>query len=737
MARKKSQEITRRVLSAARQSEAPSLAVQADQSAGNGYSALGAAAADTLSRLGNVANAAVTNRLRKQVDADEAKGARDRTTESLNGTPAQTADALVAQSAPYRRGYFLTEGVNRIQQAKLELTREVAKLRPGEDINPLVQQRMAQLLEAPEFQDPAVLKQLTPALQQMQLGIAEVRQKTELAEIFDSQTENLRELARAGIQDGSLGTPEGIARFRAALDTEPFAFLDKDDADDILASAYADLVETGAVDPETAKASLQRKLPGDTVSLWDRNDKNGQPWNAKFDTALRAGASIRAKAIEEQQANQQAGIEPQLQERAGNGRLSTPEIYTWADKIGLDGKDKLTFVRHWIDRNQAGQRRLESEAKAAARHKEVIQAINAGNALSLTDSELSKSAKAEWAQAVQAGDRAKQSAVIAKYTRAGVVIPQLKDLLSRTTERNLTSNYALYEALSKIDRVAADRYLSEDNATLFAQHHDNLTLFGMTPQESLQALPTGATKGRREDVAAEIGRASTRYFKDNTEMVDGSPRPPWFNQRVQQTATQLALANPNASPEVNLQVAERRLMGGLLKVNGRWVARGGARPEAVPGIEAFTKRAGTDLVKAKVIDESLEDQLYAAPHPADPNLFVVMLPNGYPAYNPKTGRPVAFDALQVGQGYAQYTRDRTEAEVRFESNRRKTTTDVFGIDATQAAKRRTAKGTDPATWGKAKPAPAVDFTPEPDNDSGFQFPDFIDYLHSQKRPTGP
>ncbi|QWF18696.1 hypothetical protein [Lysobacter capsici] len=721
MARFKKQEITRRTVTAQRNSDAPNLRVQADLDSSRGYSAMGSVASDVFGRLGAAASRLQTDRAVRKDAEDQTQGQTDRTVESLSGTAAQPAETLADKTAGYRRGYYLTEAANRIHTTKLELAKATAGLRPGEDIAPIMQERMAEMLKSPEFQDAAILKEMQPAIQKMQEGVVEFRQKTELAEIFDSQAENLRQIARDGVQDGSLLTAEGVNNFRAALNTEAFAYLDDDDADDILSGAYIDLIETGQIDPENAKAALQKPIGSAKAALWDRAG-----WGEKFETAVSAGSTVRARKFEEAQAEMLSGMEFQLQGRASKGQLAIGDINALADKVGMHGKDRLSFVRRWIDQNDAGLKHMQSEANRAKEHKQVIAAINAGNALSLTDSQLNKSAEKEWAAAVTGGDRKVQQAVIERYTRAGIVIPQLKDMLGRTTSRNLTANYNLYAELVKIDPIAADRYLSESNATLFAQHHDNVSKFGMTPEESIQALPTGATKGRRVDVAREIGQATTQFYKDRPTLPNGSERTREVKAQIEQRAIRLALANPNASPEDNLAVAERRVLGDLIEVNGRMVPRGGARPSAQPGIDAFVREGADDLAKTGVISQELKAGVYAAPLPDQPNRFALMLPSGYPVAHPKTGRPITFDPLEVAQARAEYDSERKEAEVR------------------ASAKFKQQVGAERAgltPWYDGKRGPSLMTTDEieafnnrskPITEDGKEFPSFMNFLQEHR-----
>lgn len=725
--RVRSHDILRRMTIASRTSEQPSLQVHASLDAARGHSAIGQAARSVFARLGEVANRASTDRAIRKDEADTVQGAQDRTAESLAGTPAQPQASLAEQSDGYRRGYFLTEATNKLFAAKAQIAREVAKLEPGKNVAPVVQERFAALLQDSAFQDPQIMRRLQPQIAQAQQEIATERQKAELAEIFERQSENLTEMVRNSIKAGGLRTPEQIASFRAAIDTEEFAYISKDEADDIIAAGYANLFETGEVDPETATAFLQTKHPGDDVPLWDRKG-----WGERFETAISAGATVRRKAFEEQQANVLSGMEYQLQAKAERGALSIGEIDGIANRAGLSGGDRLAFTRRWIDQNQAGLRHMETEARRAREHKETIKALTAGNALSLTDSQLTKSAEHEWAAAVASGDQATKASVILRYTRAGIVIPQLKDMLGRTTERNLTANYALYSELAKIDRIAAERYLSVENATLFAQHHDNLTLYGMTPQESIQALPTGATKGRRQDIALDVSKALGSYLKDNPDMPDGSPRPRQMQFLIQQEAIRLGMANPNATVADNLKVAERRALASLIQVNGRWVPRGGARIGTERGIEAITQSTAKQLVNSGVLAPEVAAGVYAAPLPQDPNRFVVLLPNGFPAVHTegeKAGKALVFDPLKVAHLHHSFETEGAEARVR----------------AAQRVNQHLRSTPLPVAWGTADTPGALEQVAEeqaavyrehgtPRTDDGQEFPtDFLQWVQGFKQ----
>ena len=100
----KNQEITRRTATAQRTSEAPNLRVQADLDSSRGHSAIGSAASDVFNRLGQVASRINADRTTTRFNDDQAKGAKDRSVESLAGAPSAAPESLAGRTGGYRRG---------------------------------------------------------------------------------------------------------------------------------------------------------------------------------------------------------------------------------------------------------------------------------------------------------------------------------------------------------------------------------------------------------------------------------------------------------------------------------------------------------------------------------------------------------------------------------------------------------------------------------------------------------
>jgi len=573
------------------------------------------------------------------------------------------------------------------------------------------------------------MAQLQPKIAAMRARVLDVRQKSETAELLERQSENVNTMLRSAALDGSLLAPGGLERAAKALDTEEFAFVTRDEFYDSAAAQIADVLASGEGNVGKLTEFLQNTKDEAGVPLWDRKTPSGGNWSDSFAQAARSGQAVQAKALAEKQANVQADYEAQWQTSANMGRLSDASIYGNADKLGLDGQPRLTFIRHWIDQNQAGIRRLEAEAKAAARHKETIQVLTAGQGLTLETSQLTKAFSKEWTDAVKAGDKRAMGTALNRATAAGIVLPAVKDLIGRTTANNLTQNYATYKAIQDIDPIVASRYVSDDNAVLLEEYNQNRTTFGMSSQEALQAVTRPEQKAVRAEVSTRVGKAATDYFKQNETMPDGSPMPPWMRDRVQAEATRLSMRNPMAPPDVAVSVAFKRVQGDMANVNGRWVPRGGMRTGAEAGVTQFVQRAAKDAVKYGVITEDEQSGVFAMPAPEDPNVYLLMRPDGLPVYSKGANpRPVLFDPNLTAAAVQQWQRDEAEKSARWDQEHKPGVT-FAGIDVAQAAAIRTAKG-DP---NRAPSVTALGGKPEP---AGPQKPaptDLLDYLSTFKR----
>ncbi len=696
MARIRNAHVIERMQVASRAS--PPVAVERNVLTGLSDAKRGVSAAthDVISRLGQAVQGVTQDRLATRFQRDKQTGAEARTNELLGGAAVQQEDALAQYRPAFRHGYLLTEGANRVAQVSTELTRKMAAMEPDEDPSAAIQETLAPLMQNKAFNDPAVRQQLHQSVEGLRQSAVETYRKNELAEMLERQQENLASLARIGIQDRTLWSQEGVDKFREQLNTEQFAYLSADEADNIVATAMADLIETGEVDPAEAQGFLQGTKSGDGVPLWDRKDSNGNRWADHFDNAVKAGSAVRQRATEEKRAEVQAAKEHEWVGLAYRGGFSPMKINAEADRLGLSGGDRLAFVRRWESQNHAGLERLRREAEEAERHRKTLEAMQMGNHLQHTNAQLQKAASEEWAKAMASGDIKASVRVIAQFTRAGVVIPQLRDLLNSPTANNMPRLKDLYENLSKIDPVVADRYLTDDNAALLMSYTRDLA-GGSNAAEAIQNLPVGAKKAERREAAETINRAYTHWSKDQPETLkDGVARPPWLAAEVRQRATQMLANNAGLRPEDALAAAERQAVASTETINGVLV-----RPGALQrGAAAFVTQHVMDVEKelGDTLPSEFRGKLYAAPDQRDGRVFNVLSPQGFPLINPKTGDFIRFDPNEVAAARHRYATEKAAHDLKFnnaETLRRGI--EFMGTPTQEAAERRTSKGTGPTS----------------------------------------
>ncbi len=689
-----------------------------------------AATFDIIGRLGGLAQDLNQERLARRFVTDKQAGVDARSQELLQGGEAQREDALQKYRPAFRQGYLLTEGANRIAQAGTELTRKMAAMEPDEDPRAAIQETLEPLLQDKAFTDPAVRGQLLKSVEGLRQSAVETYHKNELAEMLERQQENLASLARIGIQDRSLWSQEGIDKFREQLNTEQFAYLSADEADNIVSTALSDLIEKGEIEPTEARTFLQDTKSNDGVSLWDRKDTNGNRWADRFDNSLTAGASVRRKAVEEKQADQQATMEKQWGDLAHRGGFSSPQINDAASKLGLVGQDRFTFVRHWESANRSGLERLRREAEEAAHRRKMLQAATMGKREDHTNAEWQKRAAEEWEAASRANDSGKKAAVIRTYTRMGIVIPQLRDMLNSPTARNMPRLKDLYENLAAVDSVVADRYLTDDNAALLMSYTRDIAN-GSNPQEAINNLPVGAKKAERREAAETVNRAYTQWSKAQPETLkDGTARPPWLAAEVRMRATQMLANFADLRPEIALETAEKQAIAGTEKINGVLVRPGSMQRGNAPLVTQHVLDVERELGDA--VPSEFRGKLYAAPTAQDGNVFAVLTPTGFPLIDERTGDFIMFDPNEVANARRQYDAAKAAHELRVSSAEHNATGPRFmGIVPEAAAQARISVGSDPKTWVQTDDGPMAPGSPE-GRKAANPFPDFATWAASRK-----
>lgn len=654
MARVKKQEIIRRSGTAPRLSDMPDLVVAADQDAARGYQGLSSVAVDVLGRVASTRNAQVAADRRQKAADDESQGSAQRTQEDLSGA---TGTDLTSVSESFRRGYLKTDGALRVRDWQIEAAKEVMQAEPGTDITPILNQRLAQLMESPEFQDPQVRASLTPLVQRASEMIRTTWQQAELKEIITRQEEGLTALSRLAIEDGSLLTPEGVAKMYANVNTEEYGYLDARDFTKIIASAYGDALAEGKQDPEAILQFLQNtKLPGLETTLLDSEHRDD------IERAADAGRQVRAKAADEARKVRVAELEGNMRTAADTGRATNGYIKAQLAAIGItpetEPEEYVQHTRYWQNQQEQTLNKWKAEAEKRERERKEREALATGQMWALSDAKAEKLMDAEYLAAAPG----KRGAVILKAARAGVVIPSLKNILARANTSNpemLRHAADTFESLKQIDTKYAYSYLSERNAGILEQYHQDTTRGGFTPQAAMAALAPDRAKTR--DASADVSSAWKEQSKLLAQTEDGQPRRRSEMDEIFRTAVRIQRETPGVSPETAIQAAAGMVNTRYTMVRGQRTLNLGMPRGAEPAVESLV-----ESVEKKLGVTGLS----ALPNPKRPGQWHVVNGSGFPVEDPDTGRPIGFSPAGIAQARQKHTQDRASAAARRPVERR-------------------------------------------------------------------
>lgn len=648
MARIKPQEIIRRTAVAPRHSEVPVLAVSADLAPAMSAGALSKTAAAVLSRVSDSINSQMISKSRDEY----ADAAAQRMQEDAEGTPRQTEEFVAQQSEAWRRGYLKADGIIRIRDWQIEAAKELAKAEPGEDIEPLLKERMAALTRHPEFQDPQVRKALMPVAQRAAQQIRQQWQADSMREMLERQKESLTAIIRDGIKSGAFLTSEGMDGLYAMLDQEEYAYLTKRDVDELYVGAAKEELASGNRDPQEILAFLEKPRPDGQPGLM--NTEHGDELRA----AARAGAQVIAKRLDEAQKQAMAEAEWTLQGLADRGQLTHKVIDQYAAKFGLAGGDLMQFRRYWSNQQEQTLRRWESEAKERARENKYASLIASGNYYAVPDAELKKMAGAEW----DATPQAQRGALIQKWARLGVPIPQLERILKRAdpaSRDNFQQAASLYESLRKVSPKYADTVAGGEAAAMFDQYLFDTKRGGQSHQEAARVLTQ--PKREAEEARAIVGDAWKDAIKDYTE-IDGKPRDARELYRIRQEAERIA-SRGGISGEAAIRAAVGQIDAQRTVINGRRVPNigmpQGAEPAVDELIQAVAKRLGRE-----------PEELSALPNPRNPGQWQIVGPDNWIIADPDTGRPIGFDPRAVAAQHQRWKGDLAEYRARREAEQR-------------------------------------------------------------------
>jgi len=734
MARGRSQ-ITRRTDVVGRNSEAPALAVQTDLGVARGAGALTGTAAAVLGRVANMAGRQAALGAQKKAKEDTTAGQSARMEEDLAGTPRQAAEALAAQSEPWRRGYLKTDGALRIRDWQVEASKQLAKAEPGSDIEPTLRASLGELLAAPEFQDPQVKQALLPAVGRAADAVRLKWTEDSVKETFARQEESLTVIAREGMKDGSLLAEGGMKALYQNLDSEEFAYLNRDDVDAIVARAAVDLLASGERDPADIVGFFEKPRDDGSPGLM-----NSPKYQDDLQRAAAAGATVIKKRQDEARDQAMAEAEWSLQDLADKGRLTHKAIDGYAEKFGLSGGELMQFRRHWNTQQEQTLRRWESEAKERNKDAALRAAIASGNAYSFSDSEIRKAAGKEW----DATPQAQRGALIRKYANLGVPIPQLSAILDRATPSNKQAFEAattLYSQLRTFDPVYASRVASGDSAGILEAHYRNTRDIGLSFEQSVQTFGQG--KRQAEEARQVVSDAWKDKIKEYLETADGHQRNPREILRIREEAERFAAMNSGVTGEDAIRAAVGRLDSQHTVVNNARVPNIGMPKGAEKATEVLLGSV------AKKLDLDVDD-LRVVPNPRNPAQWQVVGKDGYPLTDPDTKRAIGFSPAMIASGHKRWEGDLAEYRARHAVEQRQAAeAGSFANTARRLRQQRSTSSDQPVPAVIARPglpaaaveqqkplwkAPALDDlsktlgTPAPTNATPAVPEDFLEYL---------
>lgn len=642
MARTKPQEIIRRTAVAQRQAEVPVLAVQADQAPAMSAGALSRTAAAVLSRVSDSVNSAMISNSREQFS----DAASQRMQEDAEGTPRQTEDFVAKQSESWRRGYLKADGIIRVRDWQIEAAKEIAKAEPGDDIEPILKEKLAALTQNPEFQDPQVRRALMPVAQRAAQQIRQQWQADSMREMLVRQKESLTAIIRDGIKNGSFLTEDGMGGLYAMLDQEEYAYLSKRDVDELYVEAAKEELAAG------------NRNPSDILAFLEKPRRDGQPGlmntehGAELRAAAAAGSRVIAQRLDEARKQAMAEAEWTLQGLADRGQLTHKAIDQWADKFGLEGGDLQQFKRYWNNQQEQTLRRWEQEAKERAREERIRKLVAGGNPYDVSDADLKKQAGKEWEETPQA----QRGALIQKWARHGIAIPQLERILKRADpafQQNFEQAATLYEQLRRVSPRYADTVAGGEAAAMLDQYLYDTRRGGQSHQEAARVL----TQPKREadEARAVIGDTWKSGIKDYLE-IDGKPRDPRELHRIRQEAERIA-SRGGISGEAAIRAAVGQIDAQRTTINGRRVPNIGMPQGAEPAVDELVKTVARKLGRDP-------EELSALPNPRNPGQWQIVGPDNWIVADPDTGRPIGFDPRAIAAQHHRWRGDLAESKAR-------------------------------------------------------------------------
>lgn len=629
----------------------PGLTVQADQDAARGHGAAMFAVANALRNAGGVY---VRNRIakdEKKKKEDYEKGKQFATEKSLTGIDNPDAIKLYEASESARQGRDEIDGLRISDEWVKGVQTRLAEVEPGDTAaaQEAIQSYSKEFLaNAPEGSRATLTTALGRMAPQIMMGF----HKDSLIELDTQQKESGLDLARKGFLDGSLSSPEGIAKFETVLDQ--LTMVDKTERAELLAKAATEALESGQGDPDKLLATLDAYRPNGAIPF-------GRYMDELKDAAAR-GKAAQAKALREQQEEAFAQVAFQWDDLARTGRLSDRMIEEQGDQFGMSTEQKLM----WRNRNRSAIEEAQRKAEAAAkeRSKTSLLSLVISDDPSLifeSQEQIAKTLNGAMAEAMRNGDMQKVAAYQRLAMDRGYPLPYIKNVTARfdaSMPEAASETIKLFENLEGQSREYAIR---NADPKFLAQYE---TYKALTQTQRLSPERALATIAARKPDSTGTREAAAAQVRKNPKLVP-------FSVRNQRDATNMVTALASnymtyggLSPEAATSLAAEKVKADTIEVGGQLLPRNGLSNDAGPMLSRFLTEKKRELVRDSGGRYTNEHEFTFRPIDGDPGQYAMVTADDGAVVLDKGNRPVIIEPARMGQAYRAWEADTKAKTVR-------------------------------------------------------------------------
>ena len=655
--------------------QSPTLRVQQDMNVGGRELW---AVAEALSAFSSTVPANARAR-RDQQDAKDRADYEEGKLQRLQSSLVGDADAAVLQapdiSSAFRRGYLESEGAVQLARFKNELTADVAKLGPDDDFEKYVHEKTSTWMEANSSADPAIRKTLIPGLTRVVDAARGQFQQQSMKEILSRQQENLFALAVEGVKDGSMLTADGRAKLYDFAARPEMGALERREVDPLVASAFAEQLASGSVDPTKVLAELEAPRADGTPGI---------AHNPKFrEDLVRAAARGQAQIDEARHAAEkqhEADIAFKLDDLAERGILSDRAIKEAASQVGKG--DDASWQLTWRNRNQAAQKRLASEAEARKEKRDIMALLVTGDARvnALPKDKVLKTIDEGVLSAMDNKDDRALGAVLRVAEMNGVAPSLLKNQFEKIDPRTPAQFSALVAQFEKIEANSptyARRIVDEKGLAKIDAYRRLVRENGLRPEAAIDTLANSAVD--LDDARRAVSFAWNQSQKYLPRSIDvpwwfdkTAANPGYIDQWVRRNA-ETYYATGQFSAEDAVKKASDVFKERHVVVNGRYVPNVGFKPGAPEAADDFVSKVKDAMVKGGYATD--DDSFFIGPtigttNREDGKMAVYWANDGMPVTDPKTRQPLLVDLNVIADEYGRSKAESEQKRIREEQDKR-------------------------------------------------------------------